>query len=196
MSTTEKNGELNKTENTKKRLIDISIELFNEHGYDNVGVRDIAAKAGVTTGSFYHHFKNKEEVLHKKFQNSEDYLLHTITNSLKSEKYSEKIVEYMSVFLASYIENDGYELTGHRLFAKDFRDRRSMSLIMAIENLVKKAQQEGELSNSKSSSDLTNILLVSYRGVVYDWVIEKGEYNLYEALKEHLTIIVEYFSVN
>ena len=129
-----------------------------------------------------------------KFQNSEDYLLHTISNSLKSETYSEKIIEYMSVFLASYIKNDGYELTGHRLFAKDFRERRSMSLITAIENLVKKAQEDGELSSIKSSAELTNILLVSYRGVVYDWVIEKGKYDLQEAIREHLSIVVKYFS--
>ena len=43
----------NKSHNTKQLLIEKAIDLFIEHGYEVVGVRDIALAADVTTGAFY-----------------------------------------------------------------------------------------------------------------------------------------------
>ncbi len=43
----------------RARLLDAAIELFEEHGYEAASVTQIAAHAGVTTGSLYHHFESK-----------------------------------------------------------------------------------------------------------------------------------------
>ena len=48
---------------TKSALSEKAIELFREKGYDNVSVGAICKACGVTTGSFYHHFSSKEELL-------------------------------------------------------------------------------------------------------------------------------------
>ena len=47
----------------KKRIIKISRRLFLAQGYENTSVRQILKKAGLSTGSLYHFFKNKEEIL-------------------------------------------------------------------------------------------------------------------------------------
>lgn len=47
---------------TKKMLLDISMRLFNQNGYDNVSVDRICEAAGVTKGSFYHHFDSKYDI--------------------------------------------------------------------------------------------------------------------------------------
>lgn len=47
----------------KRRILKISRRLFLEQGYDNTSVRQILNKAGLSTGSLYHFFKNKEELL-------------------------------------------------------------------------------------------------------------------------------------
>ena len=47
----------------KKRIIKMSRRLFLEQGYENTSVRQILKKAGLSTGSLYHFFKNKEEIL-------------------------------------------------------------------------------------------------------------------------------------
>jgi AcrR family transcriptional regulator len=43
----------------KARLARLALDAFGAHGYDGVGVADLARKAGVTTGSLYHHFGSK-----------------------------------------------------------------------------------------------------------------------------------------
>jgi hypothetical protein len=48
---------------TKRRIVRISRRLFLEQGYDATSVRQILQKSGLSTGSLYHFFKNKEEIL-------------------------------------------------------------------------------------------------------------------------------------
>lgn len=43
----------------KARLIEAALDAFERHGYEACAVTDVAAKAGVTTGSLYHHFGSK-----------------------------------------------------------------------------------------------------------------------------------------
>lgn len=48
---------------TKSALSEKAIELFIEKGYDSVSVGMICEACGVTSGSFYHHFPAKEDLL-------------------------------------------------------------------------------------------------------------------------------------
>ncbi|NED99984.1 TetR/AcrR family transcriptional regulator [Phytoactinopolyspora halotolerans] len=43
----------------KARLIEAALYEFERTGYEGCNVSDLAAKAGVTTGSLYHHFGSK-----------------------------------------------------------------------------------------------------------------------------------------
>jgi AcrR family transcriptional regulator len=43
----------------KGRLVLAALERFADDGYDDVGVGDLSAAAGVTTGALYHHFGSK-----------------------------------------------------------------------------------------------------------------------------------------
>jgi AcrR family transcriptional regulator len=44
-------------------LIAISAKLFREQGYEKTTVRDIAAAAGIQSGSWFYYFKTKHEIL-------------------------------------------------------------------------------------------------------------------------------------
>lgn len=46
---------------SKAKLIAVGIRQFSHYGYDEVDVDRVAAEAGVTTGSLYHHFHSKKE---------------------------------------------------------------------------------------------------------------------------------------
>lgn len=49
---------------TRKRLIDAARELFNERGFYESNLSEIAPRAGMATGTFYNHFSSKEEIFH------------------------------------------------------------------------------------------------------------------------------------
>jgi TetR/AcrR family transcriptional repressor of nem operon len=48
--------------NSKARLLDAAMSVFRARGYAASTIDDVCAAAGLTKGSFFHHFKGKEEL--------------------------------------------------------------------------------------------------------------------------------------
>jgi AcrR family transcriptional regulator len=46
-----------------EKLMQVSVELFAEHGYAQTSVQQIVDAAGVTKGALYHYFKSKDDLL-------------------------------------------------------------------------------------------------------------------------------------
>jgi AcrR family transcriptional regulator len=47
---------------SRARLVDAAKQVFEEDGYLDVRISDIAERAGLSHGSFYHYFESKEEI--------------------------------------------------------------------------------------------------------------------------------------
>ena len=47
----------------RARLVAAALDLFNERGYDETTVAQIAERAGLTKSTFFRHFPDKREVL-------------------------------------------------------------------------------------------------------------------------------------
>ena len=46
---------------TKQRLIQTGLQMLLEHGYNDLGIQALLAATDTPKGSFYHHFKDKED---------------------------------------------------------------------------------------------------------------------------------------
>lgn len=46
---------------TKQRLISAGLPLLLKHGYNDLGLQNLLAETGIPKGSFYHHFRDKED---------------------------------------------------------------------------------------------------------------------------------------
>jgi TetR/AcrR family transcriptional repressor of nem operon len=49
------------THSTKQRLLDAGWAMLLEHGYHDLGIQALLEETNTPKGSFYHHFKNKED---------------------------------------------------------------------------------------------------------------------------------------
>jgi len=50
-------------EDTRRRILDTTTELFHERGYAGTSIRHISERLGMTKGALYYHFASKEELL-------------------------------------------------------------------------------------------------------------------------------------
>lgn len=49
--------------NNKEKIFNVAVDLFSEHGYDGVSIRQIAREVGIKESSIYNHYKSKESIL-------------------------------------------------------------------------------------------------------------------------------------
>ena len=54
-----------RTPKTRERLLDAALDLFTEQGFEGTTITEVERRVGLTpgTGSFYRHFRSKDELL-------------------------------------------------------------------------------------------------------------------------------------
>ena len=57
------NGELTDPDSARGKLLQTAAHLFRSKGYERTTVRDLASAVGIQSGSIFHHFKSKDEIL-------------------------------------------------------------------------------------------------------------------------------------
>ena len=94
---------------TKQKIFATAIDLFSQHGYNGVSIRDLTRAVGIKESSLYNHFKSKDEiilsiydyfreqVLSREFSDADvDRLLDTIPAERYFERVFESYVEIMT----------------------------------------------------------------------------------------------------
>ncbi len=57
-----------KTSRRRDEILQVAASLFAAKGYEETTIREIGDAAGILSGSLYHHFQTKEEMLHELLQ--------------------------------------------------------------------------------------------------------------------------------
>ena len=111
----EKHGiQWEKSNRSRLRLMHAALDLFVEHGYQEVTVNDICNKAGLTKGAFYHHFSGKESLYRQLLVPSLDEYIQAHFTMSETDSTREKLQNLArSVFEVS-------KSMGRNLMAQDF----------------------------------------------------------------------------
>jgi AcrR family transcriptional regulator len=93
---------------TRARLVAAAKEVFEENGFLDARISDIAERAGLSHGSFYHYFESKEEIF-REVAATVDELLAAPQRTVVLDPSSraaprDRIHEAMRQYLASYRE--------------------------------------------------------------------------------------------
>jgi len=85
---------------TRDKIIQASIELFNEQGERNVTTNHIAAHLAISPGNLYYHFRNKEDIILSIYEEyARSLLLDTLPQVSAEAKPLDSLILYMdSVF--------------------------------------------------------------------------------------------------
>jgi AcrR family transcriptional regulator len=173
-----------KAQETKKNLYNSAIELFKLNGYYNVTVTDITKKAGTAKGSFYTHFKSKDEIIIEEFKKFDKYYQEIFNKINKTNSY-EILYEFLINLLEYFMNKVGYDM----LFIiydtqlsyekeKTFIIDESRPLYEIINKIIEKGQNEKVFRDDVSSADLTKMIIRTIRGTFYEWCLNDGKFDL------------------
>jgi TetR/AcrR family transcriptional regulator, cholesterol catabolism regulator len=111
----------------RDELLDLAATMFAERGLRATTVRDIADSAGILSGSLYHHFSSKEEMVDEVLRGFLDWLFERYQEIVAGE--SNPLERLKGLFMASFeaIENrhaqvviyqdEAKRLSGHPRFS-------------------------------------------------------------------------------
>ena len=135
---------------THQKILSATLILFSQKGYFNTSVRDISRESGVSIGSIYHHFKDKEGVAKAMYNNLLDRIttdlsaIHTENSSAHDRCYL--VINYL--FKVTEQEPDVMEFmlySKHRDFLPDENPICSSKPFELMRLMVKDGMTSGEV---------------------------------------------------
>ncbi|NVM67019.1 AcrR family transcriptional regulator [Mucilaginibacter sp. SG538B] len=149
-------NELSKAERTRQFIIERTSPVFNKKGYAGTSLSDLTEATGLTKGSIYGNFKNKEEVAAEVFEYNSGKVRKQIQERIqRATSYHDKLLVYAQVY-HSFTRGDfipgGCPILNTAVDADDtnplLKDKAARAVIRwktGIENLIKAGIEAGEL---------------------------------------------------
>ena len=177
-------------EETRNRIYTSAIELMEENGFGNFTIEDISKRAEVSVGAFYHYFDSKNDILAEIFYRADDYFSAHIVNSHGENSVPEQILEYFDHY-AKFNVDCGVETTQQIFNPKiKFFIEEGRSMLAILEDLIRKGQEKNEIRGDTDANELVRYLLSMARGVVFDWSLHDGNYDLEVKMHEYMETLV------
>lgn len=77
-------GQITDPDSPRGRLLDQAARLFRQKGYERTTVRDIASAVGIQSGSIFHHFSSKEDILRAVMSEALVYFIEQLRDAIDS----------------------------------------------------------------------------------------------------------------
>lgn len=150
-----------KTSETKKKIIEAAIELFEKEPVEEVSISEICKKAGVSSTAFYYNFKNKETLLNETVLYGQEQISskELLTELLACKNYWEQIFVLHTMLTASSVKF-GPDLIRH-FYISEIKNKDLWShsegfaeIADMLADVISKAQNAGEIKNTSDPMEL------------------------------------------
>ena len=183
-----------KSKETKERIFRAAKRILQKNGYEELSIKNICEEAGVSNGSFYHHFKTKDDLLSYYIEdqpsinpdlldlprNAEEAKIAIIHVYLNYVNYCRELgVEFIS----------GYYDTKNQALTPASRAERPYPIV-TVQTYVEKAMREGIVRLNVSIEEFTTDIRMIVIGNVFEWCLRGGnadfEGNMRRSLGKYL----------
>ena len=167
---------------TKANLLEIAEKMIQKHGYDQVKIKDICQEAGVSVGAFYHHFKNKADIVVALYSECDAYFEDVVFPKFAQCSSVDDICQYLD-YQMNYGQKFGIDLVIQIYKAQitdgaDFFLSMDRSLPQGLIHIIERLQSQGILKQEVSALQIAKELLIISRGILYNWAQSKGNYDI------------------
>ena len=175
---------------TKDRIYSAAIDLMDREGFENITIADISQQAGVSVGAFYHYFTSKNDILAEIFHKADEYFSTQVISGLKTGSTPKKIVEFFDHY-AKFNVSSGMELTQQLFNPKiKFFIKKDRPMLTLLEDLIQEGQERKEIQADEDPEELSRFLFVVARGIVFEWSVYDGSYNLEALMHKYMERVV------
>lgn len=178
---------------TKNKIYNVSIALFEKYGYDNVHIKDIVKEANISVGTFYHYYKSKEDVFYEIYVRADHYFDTTVREGLKEEYSIDRVVEFFDYYAAKNMETDIDTLRQMLSINNKNYIKKGRAMQSVLIDVINEGQNRGEIIDIETPEELCEKLFIIARGIVFDWGLHDGDYNLRDKMKHFIGEFIKVF---
>ena len=186
-----------KSKETKERIFQAAKRILQKSGYEELSIKNICEEAGVSNGSFYHHFKTKDDLLSyyiedqpsidpdrlelpKNKEDAKETIIHVYLNYVKYCK--ELGVEFMA----------GYYTPHNQALNPTIRTERPYPIV-TVQYYLERALGANAIQLNLKIEEITTDIRMIVIGNVFEWAMRNGdadfEGNMRRSLSHYLDSI-------
>lgn len=168
-----------KSKATKEKIFQAAKAILKKKGYEELSIKNICEEAGVSNGSFYHHFKTKDDLLSYYIEEQPSINPDVLELPENASEAKEAIIRVYLNYVA-YCEELGVE------FMAGYYDTKNQALnvairterpypIVTVQNYVERAVEAGKIRLDGEIEGFTTDIRMIVIGNVFEWCLHNGE---------------------
>jgi AcrR family transcriptional regulator len=191
---------IKKSEVTRTHILDVALDLFRRHGFEETTMRGIAAAAGVSLGSAYYYFESKEDLVMAFYGRAIEEMTPKMEAALAGTSSFEEKVEALLVVKFEYFQPNRTFLGALLRHAADPRNR--LSPFSDATKHIRERDQEHFARMMSESRDvrvpaelaqhLPKLLWLYQMGLILYWIYDRspGQRQTRMLRKKSLSLLV------
>ena len=190
-----------KADRTRKFIIERTAEIFNKKGYAGTSLNDLTNATGLTKGSIYGNFDNKEEVALAAFDYNHECVVKLIQQRInKAASYAAKLSVYAGVydnFNNGNFPKGGCPVLNTATEADDTHDqlkKRAANAVLSwkknIQELIKAGIKAGEFKPDLDDGALALAIIALIEGGIMIAKVTESQKNM-DVVMQTLKMLIE-----
>lgn len=180
------------TQETKQRIYRAATEILERNGFAYLTVGNICKVAGVSNGTFFYHFKTKDDLLiyyvYDRF--AAFRTLHKFDEAVKGLDYENRILTFYD-YWTDYIcelgldfSSNFYHTKNYSLDVRRWNQREPISLWNYPGECLVSARNDGLLKENQTIEHYVEVLATIMKGVIFDWCLSGGMFDMHLRIRD------------
>lgn len=180
------------TQETRQRIYDAADNILKEKGFAYLTISNICKVANVSNGTFFYHFKTKDELLthynYAQFANFRE--THSFGNAVDGQSFDRRIIIFYDYWIDYMVElgieffTDFYNTKNHALDVRRWNQQKPANIWDYPGECIKQAKLDGLLKDSISASHCASVFAMIMKGIAFDWCLSEGAFDMHAMLNE------------
>ena len=184
-----------KSKETKAKIFRAAKHILQKQGYEQLSIKNICEEAGVSNGSFYHHFKTKDDLLSYYIEEQPSINPDLLDMPRNAAEAKAAIIQVYLNYV-HYCQDLGVEFMSNYYTPKNqslnplIRTERPYPIV-TVHNYLKKAIDADIIKPDLDLEDITPDIRMIVIGNVFEWCLKSGEADFEGNMRRTLRIYLD-----
>lgn len=180
-----------KSKETKEKIFQAAKRILQKNGYENLSIKNICEEAGVSNGSFYHHFKTKDDLLSYYIEDQPSMAPDLLDTPANAEEAKFAIVgvylnyaKYCKELGVDFIA--GYYTPRNQALNPTIRTERPYPIV-TVQHYLETAASANVIRTKLSIEEIVTDIRMLVIGNVFEWAMTNGQADFEGNIKRSLS---------